>query len=674
MKTAYALFLILSIGAAFWFGFKTDSPETETPSTVSPLPSDLNPQPTASTPIDLAAELANREPLGAADCIHELETWMQRSDALVNQFPLYDAIARAKPDALPMIAQHLIASESERAAEARHVLYLRWLTADPLSLTRHYFESQASPQITFPFEINELLSSLAKTNPIKGLALFRELAESGINVTTSLWIFQGEFYKLDHPPADRDHFRLAFIETRAEIDSIIASAPTSSETNDPILSRFENAIDSQQFETDPNAFASSLKSSLNAYPESVYNALDKIPDARTRDRIKLQAIAHLAATDPNLSLKLLTALYPDAQDNFIHYNSATLRELSTNLTSKHIDSLKSWFASQDDSLQAAEILTDIINYTSLKDLTPLDLTLLLPESNERAQLINRKLSPYTNEQWTQSLEWVENNLSGPQQQFAFSELVESANPETLDQRLKLLDRITSPTHLRIATNRLVSNWAHQNFDDALNWTLSLEKQSIKEEALRGIASAWIEADPTAYEDYVASLPSSTIKNNLEQTLAYSVSGNSNGIQSTTTDWTDLESVNARSQALAQLNHQLLLDNPQRAIDSLLVAYQQDPQAAAQAANSLASAWSDFDPLSAGRAFFPIGGPIANETLYTIVNATAQSSPDQLLPLVSLLQDPQQRSQAVETLTYNQDFIETHPNLYQQLRQLAPPTP
>src|SRR5690606_27239697 len=70
-------------------------------------------------------ELAARGKLTEPEAIRALEKWIQRKDALVDQFALYDAAARADAEGLTAMLAQLDFHPEPIAREARYVIRLR---------------------------------------------------------------------------------------------------------------------------------------------------------------------------------------------------------------------------------------------------------------------------------------------------------------------------------------------------------------------------------------------------------------------------------------------------------------------------------------------------------------------------------------------------------------------
>lgn len=121
--TRSAHFLALAIAAACFLlggGAPDRAPSENTRTTIEP---DAR---AASEPqVGFHDELAARQELTEPEAIRALEDWIQRKDALVDQFALYDAVARADADGLSAMLAKLDFHPDPMAREARYVIRLR---------------------------------------------------------------------------------------------------------------------------------------------------------------------------------------------------------------------------------------------------------------------------------------------------------------------------------------------------------------------------------------------------------------------------------------------------------------------------------------------------------------------------------------------------------------------
>ncbi|MDQ8187636.1 hypothetical protein [Pelagicoccus sp. SDUM812002] len=374
MKTLYAVALSIAAPLALWLGYRRSLPEASPP----PLGVENAPlSDSQNSPKDLSDELISRSRLSAEDGIQKIHSWMESSDALANQFPLYDAIARLEYGSFPSIAAQLSALDSEPAREALAVLYLRWRNTDPFALARYREQQQPSGK-NEPMTLQALIETQSYLNEA---STFKQFLVAALNVSP-----KGAYKQLDQI-TDYEAAQTIRLEAIAHISR-----------SDPHLS-----LDLLR-DLFPDYKYKQAAGSYQALSQIGHNLIGKSPsdltswyESQNRDRLSTEIIRKLLESSGTNSIATLdlAALLPPSQDRV-----ALLNRQLPNLAREDWDGAIAWLEQNLDSNSKQAALSALAGSGDSKS------------RNKRVKLLEQITSPQLRNQATRQLvaNWARDDL------------------------------------------------------------------------------------------------------------------------------------------------------------------------------------------------------------------------------------------------------------------------
>lgn len=301
----------------------------------------------------------------------------------------------------------------------------------------------------------------------------------------------------------------------------------------------------------------------------------------------------------------------------------------------------------------------------------------MPMSSTRRNCIGSLLQSWVEVDSAKALEWAQALPSLADRVQAYQQLAYSSwARQSPTQAVAVLMSLPAGQQRNNSLSSLVSQWAYQDFQGALDWSLKLEDATLRKQTLRNIQGRWIELNPveavtfvrdqkdwardgslsSAVHQWSSSDPVSAITwvaqlpgKELEQLLPAAIGAwaESNPVEAAKYV-SKLQPGNMQNEAAAQTVSRWAQQDPVRAAKWAAGFANEDLRI--RACRDVVSTWVQNDPDSAGAWVkeLPSGKP-REAALQSLVNSLQYGDPKAAAQWVENVADPNQRNQMMENV-------------------------
>ncbi|MDQ8183010.1 hypothetical protein [Pelagicoccus sp. SDUM812005] len=647
-KLKTGLFALLAIASGYAIGVSI-KPLPETDNKKDKVPEPSAPLAAPSTPKAPNTPAPHDESLSAAQCIERIRQWMESSDALPQQFPLYDAIAKTPPAAFREVALALSDSKSETIGEAREVLILRWRMDDPEGLLRfHHHFKESYPRSSY-YSADVIIQKLVQSDLRHTLDLLAELEAKGENLAAEFRALYHIASKLPHSQANLE--AIAFAEAGANRlgIEIVAKPPPHTQPEQPAPS-VSNIL--TLLEKDTNSALHLFNKLVKSDPDTALELALSIENSDTKERFLGRVVSDYGEAHPHESIWLLRELYTVNDRNSI----SQIEILLSKALAADPSAATTW--AKDPG--SKELITRFLQTSHSARPEFLPLLSQLEDSHWKRDKIARALQSLGQRDYQASQDWIAANLTAEEAPIPQAGLIIQHFEHAPQKALALIDKLPPGPTRQIAIGQLSRHWGQRDLDAALDWAKKQSAPQDQANAFQSLAQLWVNDNPQAAQDFAqqnrdpqtAEIFDRAIYQHLQQ-----FASSKTALLYFANSSQEFDRNRLARQAFANY----AATDPLGAIELSL-----ENPAFEGAAHLAANRWAQSDPDAATRYLLKLGGKVAEIGIPAIVHSYAEIEPQRLIELDQQITDPEMRKAFYHSVRSSQILKQYNPAIYQQI--------